>query len=216
MSARSRSDRDRRRRELGQNFLADRSVVERLVANASVGPNDLVVDLGAGDGALTLPLLRTGATVWAVERDPDWAERLRRRVRAGGAADRCRIIETDIGRFRPPRVPYRVIANPPFGATTAILAALLDRPERGPWRADLVVQREVAEKHSTLPPATLRTAAWSPWWDFRLGEVVGRDAFRPRPSVDAAVLTVVRRDPSVLPVHLAPRLRELLRPGWDG
>jgi 23S rRNA (adenine-N6)-dimethyltransferase len=96
------------------------------------------------------------------------------------------------------------------------LAMLLDRPELGPDRVDLVVQREVASKHSRRPPSSLRTAAWSPWWEFRSGPTISRTSFRPRPNVDAAVLTVVRRDDPVLPAWLAPQLRELLRPAWSG
>ncbi|MEZ5247925.1 MAG: hypothetical protein R2713_01520 [Ilumatobacteraceae bacterium] len=63
-----------------------------------------------------------------------------------------------------PRLPYRVVANPPFGSTTELLAAFLDDPDRGPGRLDLILQREVAAKHSRQPPQSLRTAAWAPWW----------------------------------------------------
>jgi 23S rRNA (adenine-N6)-dimethyltransferase len=113
-------------------------------------------------------------------------------------------------------VPYRVVANPPFGLTTEILSMLLDDPDRGPDRADLILQREVAVKHSQTPATSLRTAAWAPWWEFDLGPVIDRDAFRPRPSVDAAVLRIHRRRPALFPGWLAPRLRDALRPVWVG
>ncbi len=207
--------RDTRRRELGQNFLVDPEVIDRLIHSLDLRAGEVVVEFGAGTGALTHPLLDAGAQVWAIERDPVWASRLRSSSerRADGSA---RVIEADLRDVRLPRSAYRVVANPPFGLTTEILAMLLDRPERGPDRVDLVVQREVATKHSRRPPSSLRTSAWSPWWEFRSGPTISRNSFRPRPKVDAAVLTVVRRDDPVLPTWLAPQLRELLRPAWSG
>jgi 23S rRNA (adenine-N6)-dimethyltransferase len=126
------------------------------------------------------------------------------------------VIAADLRNLRLPREPYRVIANPPFGLTTDVLAKLLDRPERGPERVDLIVQKEVATKLSARPPITLRAAAWAPWWSFTLGRTVGRNAFRPSPGVDAALLTITPRRPPVLPPSVSPELRELLRPAWEG
>lgn len=210
-----RAPRPAQRPDLGQNFLVDDRLIGRFVAGLRLQPGDLVVDLGAGAGALTLPLARAGAEVWAVEADPAWVARLQRMVDQAGLSDTVRMIGTDLRRFRLPRHrPYRVVANPPFGLTTEVLGLLLDDPARGPERADLILQQEVAHKHATSPPTALRTAAWAPWWRFELGLRVGRDAFRPRPSVDARVLTAIRRDDPVLPPWLAPGFVDVLRPAW--
>lgn len=207
--------RDRRRRSLGQNFLVDRRLIRDLVA--ALGPLDgeLVVDVGAGVGALTLELARRGATVWAVEPDPVWCERLHSAIRSAGVTNRVRLLQTTVERLQLPRTPYRVVANPPFGITTALLARLLDDPSGPLVRADLVVQREVAVKHTTVPPVALRTAAWLPWWELHLGPTIHRSAFRPRPSVDAAVLAVVRRRPALLPERLGPVYADALRTAWN-
>ena len=210
-----RTARDVRRRQLGQNFLADDDVIERFLAGVDLRGADVVIDLGAGSGALTRPLAALarplGVEVWAVETDQHWADQLERSVRDLGV----RVIRTDLRSLRPPTVPYVAVGNLPFGLTTDVLALLLDRPERGPLRADLIVQLEVARKHATSPPTTLRTAAWAPWWEFRLGMAMDRQAFRPVPGVDPAALGVRRRDPPVLPTALAPRFRETLRTAWS-
>ncbi|MEZ5407926.1 MAG: rRNA adenine N(6)-methyltransferase family protein [Acidimicrobiales bacterium] len=210
------SRRGRQRRDLGQNFLVDDRLISRFVAGLDLGPGDLVVDIGAGAGALTLPLARTGAEVWAVEADPAWAARLRHTAGRAELADAVRVVEADLRRLRLPRNrPYRVVANPPFGLTSEVLGLLFDDPGRGPVRADLILQQEVARRHATSPPSALRTAAWAPWWRFELGLRIGREAFRPRPSVDARVLTASRRDgDDVLPLWLAPTFLDLLRPAW--
>jgi len=209
----ARTERDRRRRVLGQNFLVDTTLIDLFVGSLDLGADDLVVDLGAGTGALTLPLARTGAAVWAVESDPDCVDRLRTNLSVH--APDVRVIEADIRHLRLPRASYRVVANPPFGITTDLLGRLLDDPRRGPDRADLIVQHEVARKHATTPPVALRTAAWSPWWTFEIGMRFGRDAFRPRPSVDASVLTMRKRMPALFPDRLAPGFVETLRPAWS-
>lgn len=175
-------------------------------------PDDLVVEIGPGRGALTDSLVAAGVRVVAVERDRQLAERLRSRY---ADVDRVRVITCDVRRFRWPRDPYRVVGNVPFGLTSDILDALLDDPDRGPSRADLLVQAEVARKRTVTPPTSLRSAAWAPWWTFAIGDPVPRQAFRPVPTVDAAWLSVTRRHPAVLPPTLAPAFRNHLRPLWS-
>jgi 23S rRNA (adenine-N6)-dimethyltransferase len=107
-----------------------------------------------------------------------------------------------------PANPYRLLANLPFGATSAVLRRLLDAPACALQRADLVVQWQVARERvrvSARPPTDLVGARWGPWWEFRRGRRLPAGSFRPRPSVDAAVLIVVRRDPPLLPLASSRR-----------
>jgi 23S rRNA (adenine-N6)-dimethyltransferase len=211
---RRRSTRDHRRRSHGQNFLVDDRVVERLLARIDLRPDDLVVDVGAGTGALTVPLAQAGASVLAIERDRHWVAQLQRRVEESGVASRVRIRRGDLRDVPWPRRPHRVVASPPYGLTTQLLARLLDDPRAALTRADLLLQWEVARKHAATPPTSLRSAAWAPWWRFDLGEKVPRQAFRPVPASDSGWLAITRRDPPVLPHHLAAGFRELLQPHW--
>ena len=216
MSAqRRRTARDRRRRTHGQNLLADPGVVTRLLDRLQLADDELVVDIGAGRGALTLPLARAGAKVMAIERDRDFVRALQRDLEQEGLAGRVQLRRADLREVSWPTRPYRVVASPPYALSTSLLARLLDDPSRGPSRADLLLQWEVARKHARQPPATLRTAGWAPWWTFTLAERVPREAFRPVPAVDSAWLTVERRDPPVLPESLAGRFPQLLRPAWE-
>lgn len=211
---RRRSAADRRRRSHGQNLLVSEGVVEGLLARLDLGDGGLVVDVGAGRGALTIPLARAGARVLAIERDRRMVADLQRRLEEAGVASRVRVRRGDLREVALPATPYRVVSSPPYALTTRLMSRLLDDPRRGPTRADLLVQLEVARTWAAEPPTTLRTAAWAPWWRFELGERVSRRAFRPVPAVDSAWLTVLRRDPPVLPVHLAPSFREALEPCW--
>ncbi|KUP95941.1 hypothetical protein AC529_14815 [Thermobifida cellulosilytica TB100] len=173
------------RHELGQNFLTDRAVIadiQRLVA-ATRGP---IVELAAGDGALTVPLGRLGRPVTAVELDPRRARRLRRRVTGN-----VTVVNDDLLRFRLPNVPHVVVGNLPFHLTTAALRRLLAARH---WHtAVLVVQWEVARRRAGVGGASLLTASWWPWYEFAVHARVPARAFRPVPSVDGGLLTAVRR-----------------------
>ncbi len=217
MSGRKRrSDRDQRRRSLNQNFLVDQALIWNLISDLQIVEDELIVDLGAGSGALTIPLAGSGARVWAVERDPIWADRLVSRARDTSLDERVRVIRSDLRHLRFPREPFRIVANPPFNLTTDILKLILHKPSSSALtRADLVLQREVALKHASQVPTTLKTASWAPWWEFSAGRRIPASAFRPRPSVDAAILTIRRRSPPILPTWLAEEFEDLLRASWQ-
>jgi 23S rRNA (adenine-N6)-dimethyltransferase len=212
VSAGKRTPRDERRRRLGQNFLRP-ELADALVADAAFGAGDLVVEIGAGRGACTLALARRGVHVIALERDPHWAEELRRAVRRLGLA-RVTVVRCDALRYPMPRRPFRAMGSLPFGATTAMLRHLLDDRGSGLQRADLLVQWEVARKRAAVPPTTMLSTAWAPWWSFAVGRRFPADSFRPVPSVDAAVLRVTRRVPPLLPEHMAGAYASFVRRQW--
>jgi 23S rRNA (adenine-N6)-dimethyltransferase len=184
-----------RRRVLSQNFLVDRRVIEALVDGSGAGAEDLVLDIGAGNGLISEALARRGARVRAIERDPALARRLRTRF---GPESGVTVVEADALSTPLPGEPFRVVANIPFGITTKILRRLLE--DSALARADLIVQAEVARKRGTGGRGTLLNACWEPWFSFGVGARIPAAAFRPRPRVDAAVLIVVRRDPPLLDV----------------
>ena len=130
MSAYRRTPRDERRRRLGQNFLRP-ELADRLVADAAFRGGELVVEVCAGPGPITLALARRAVTVVAVEVDPVWARRLRDLVRQVAPA-RVQVMEADILSLPLPTRPFRAIGSLPFGQTTSILRHLLDNPR---WRA---------------------------------------------------------------------------------
>ena len=214
MSADGRTRRDERRRSLGQNFLRPEQADQLVHAAAFVG-GDLVVEIGAGRGALTYALARRGVNVLALEKDPYWAERLRKDVVRRHLDGLVRVVRCDAVDYRMPRRPHRVVGSLPFGATTAILRHLLDDPDSSLVRADLIVQWEVARKRAVMPPSTLLSTTWAPWWSFEVVRRIPAAAFRPVPSVDAAVLCVTRRNPPLLPARMAVPYASFVRREWQ-
>jgi 23S rRNA (adenine-N6)-dimethyltransferase len=160
------------------------------VAEAGVGPTDIVVEFGAGTGRITEALARSAARVIAVELDARYAEDLRGRF---GEDPRVTVVEADILETPLPEAPFRVFGNLPFGLTTSILRRLLDDPSSPLVRADLVVEHDVARKRASVWPSNFASLGWQPWWEFRLLRHVPASAFEPSPSVDAGLMSITRR-----------------------
>jgi 23S rRNA (adenine-N6)-dimethyltransferase len=203
----------------GAHFLVDRAVVDRLVGAAGLGPGDLVLDLGAGSGALTAPLAATGARVLAVERDPRLVANLRRRF---AGCPGVRVVEGDLRTVPLPHRPYAVVANPPFAGTAALLARLLDDPRGALVRADLLVELGAA-RCLTGPPRGPREAWWTARYEAVLVRQVPAGAFRPVPQARVGQLALVRRPlpggprgPVVVQRLVAAAWRDRRRPARRG
>jgi len=164
-------------------------------------------------GSCTFALARQVDRVVAIEADPILAAQLREAVQRRGVTN-VSVLHLDARQYQFPKRPFRAFGSLPFGATTALMRRMFDDPSTALVRADLVVQWEVARKRSAVPPTTLLSATWAPWWEFQLGERIPANAFRPVPSVDAAVLRVTRRTPVLLPPELAGGYAEFVRREW--
>jgi len=169
----------RRRAELGQHFLAGGWLAAELVEQAGVRAGDLVVEIGAGTGVLTEALARRAGRVVAIEYDPRLAERARARLAGFG---NVRVVTADALALPPPRRPFRVMANLPFGSTAAVLRRLLGDPRTRLERADLVVQEQAARRYAARRPGAPETIAWGAWYDLATGRRLGPSSFRPRPG----------------------------------
>jgi 23S rRNA (adenine-N6)-dimethyltransferase len=132
-----------------------------VVRRAGVEPGDLVVDLGAGRGALTAALVDAGAHVVAVEIHPGRLADLR--VRFAGRP--VTVVAADIDGLRLPRRAFRVVANPPWARAETVRAALLRAPAL--VRADLVLPRWLVHRWADGSPrieigCSLRAESFTP------------------------------------------------------
>jgi 23S rRNA (adenine-N6)-dimethyltransferase len=202
--------RPRSARGAGQHFLRSSKLAAELVRAAQIQRDDLVVDLGAGTGALTAALARVTRRVVAVEIDPGLAAGLRERFA------HVEVVKGDALGVALPAEPFKVVANLPFDGATAILRRLLD-PRLSLESADVVVQWEVACKRASVWPTTQLGAYWGAWFALSVTRRLPRCVFAPPPAVDAALLRIVRRAEPFVPVGRRQAYQSFLARGYrDG
>jgi 16S rRNA (adenine1518-N6/adenine1519-N6)-dimethyltransferase len=189
-----------RRRALGQHFLRDAGIARAIVDLVAPTGNDLVVEIGPGDGALTSELARRAGRVIALEVDAELAARLRPRVPG------AEIVEADARGWdygtlvAPPGGRVLVVGNLPYSVGKPILMALV-AARTAIDRMALMLQREVAERVAAAPGSRVYgslSVLTQIYCDVTLALRVPPGAFHPPPKVESAVIRL-----DVLP---APRV----------
>ncbi len=185
---------------LGQNFVIDANTVRRIVRDAEVDADDVVLEVGPGLGSLTLALLPAVRRVVAVEVDTALAQRLPRTVaeRVPEHADRLEVVPGDALRITdlPGPPPTALVANLPYNvAVPVVLHLLATFPS---LRKGLVmVQAEVADRLTAGPGGKVYgvPSVKMAWYaeTHRAGNV-GRMVFWPAPNVDSGLVAFTRRD----------------------
>lgn len=202
-------DRNVVRRELGQNFLHDKTVVRDLISHVS-GNGTNVLEIGPGKGAITRELVHSFASVTAVEMDPHWASFLRDKF----DSEKVEILEGDFLDYYMARDVDTIVSNVPFGITTQVLRHILESTE---WQqAALIVQWEVARKRAVQGSGTLLSVSWAPWYEFSLHERVRAKSFRPMPKVDGGILTIRRRSRPLLPERACAAFQDFAEAVFTG
>jgi 23S rRNA (adenine-N6)-dimethyltransferase len=158
---------------------------DALVAEAPIARGAVVLDIGAGTGAITRPLLLAGARVIAVEAHGGRAALLRDRFRGDLV-----VVEADAGDLRLPKKPYYVVASPPFGVSSRLLRRLL-QPGSRLLAARLILQDQVVRRWAA--PDAPGAARWAKEFRATVGRRIPRRAFIPPPHVDTRILAIDRR-----------------------
>lgn len=192
----------RPRKGLGQHFLVSERAVRRIVKAASLGPGDVVVEVGPGVGVLTKLLAREAESVIAVELDEAIIPVLREYL---GGAGNVRIIQGDVlaigaAEIVPPDCSYKVVANLPYYITSAAIRHFLEDPHP-PDMMVLTVQWEVARRLTAAPPRmSLLSVSVQVYGRAEMLFRIPAGAFYPPPKVDSGVVRIKRyHSPLVLP-----------------
>jgi len=188
--------RRRPNRSLSQNFLIDENIAWKIVRTAAVAPDDHVLEIGPGPGALTSILLEAGATVYAVEKDSVLARELNQFQTPD---KRLHVFEADFLKFDLSQLPapLKVVANLPYHITTPILEKLLESRDLFSTLT-LMVQNELADRMAA-PAGSDDYSSLSLFLQFHTTLVtsfkVAAPCFYPRPNVDSKVVHLALRKP---------------------
>lgn len=185
----------RPKRHLGQNFLGDPNLVERIVRTANLTTGDRVLEVGAGTGTLTKALARTGATVVAYEIDGQLAPVLAEVLQGLEVEVRHQdVSRVDLAEALDPG-PWTLVANLPYNVGTPLILSVL-RSVPAVEKLVVMVQKEVADRLVAAPGSKVYgvpSVITSLNADARIAFTVPPQVFFPVPEVESAVVTMTRR-----------------------
>lgn len=199
---------------LGQNFLFDQQLLDRIAAVPGDLSGKKVLEIGPGPGGLTRALLRAGAEVTAIEMDTRCLPALSELAMA--FPDRLRVIEGDALKLDHDAVmggePYAILSNLPYNVGTALFTRWMGGEEWPPlWTSlTLMFQQEVAQRIVAKPGSSAygRLAVLAQWRaEAKMAMKVHRSAFTPPPKVMSAIVHV---EPAAMPEGVSARLLERL------
>ncbi len=188
---------DKPKKELGQHWLHEVEVLDKIVDYAGVELNDTVLEIGPGLGTLTTRLLKKRANVVAVEFDQNLASKLRSSLTKSLNSEQVgnlSVVQSDILKFDFTKLPknYKVVANIPYYLTSHLIR-VLGEANNPPSIAVLLVQKEVAERICASPgKMSLLSISAQVFFDVGLGLVVSAELFTPPPKVDSQVVVMKR------------------------
>ena len=205
----------RAKKSLGQNFLIDPNIQRLIVDALEPSMDDEVMEIGPGQGALTRHLAGRVGRLVLVELDDTLAARLAAEYAGTPSVEVVHrdVMQVPLEEVSADPARLKVIGNIPYNITTPILFSLLERRPR-PREIVLMVQKEVAER-IVAPPGSKTYGALAVGVravaDVERVLNVGRQAFRPMPDVESAVIRVVPHDPPRIAAEDEGALRTLTR-----
>ena len=228
------------KKSLGQNFLVNRGILDKVLGAAQLDKNDIVIEIGPGTGILTKKLSDQAGRVIAVEKDSRLIEGLKEKFKNTNVE----VVEDDILNFNPTKYKildtgYKILGNIPYYITSHLLKTIFDpagskntadrHSEKGrasngarkwptPELIVLMVQKEVAQRIMAKPPhMNLLALSVQFFAESKIISYVSRGSFRPIPKVDSAIIRLTPKRESRIKNHeLGERFFRLTRTAFAG
>lgn len=207
----------RARKALGQNFLVDRNVLARIADIVEIGPDDRILEVGPGKGALTEMLARGCGRLVAVELDTRLVPVLRQAFRDNPRVEIVHgdILEIDLQELLASEggARWKVAANLPYNISTPVLFAFLDNRDLFS-RLVLMLQKEVGDRLAASPGTKdygVLSVLFQLHFDVTRELIVRPGSFHPVPKVDSAVLSFVPLETPRVPVGDEQFFRRLVK-----
>lgn len=180
----------RPKKSLGQNFLYDHSILESIISVSGVGPDDTVVEIGPGHGTLTRLLAGAAKKVIAIELDEDLYNELGESL---SFYSNVELVSADVLEYKFKELgPFKVVSNIPYYITTPIIFRLLDA-RKNLRSMTLTIQKEVAERIAASPGKKdfgVLSIGVQFYGEPKIKFIIPKEAFRPVPKVDSAVIQI--------------------------
>lgn len=203
------------KKSLGQNFLFDPAILDRIVQAGEVGPDDVILEIGPGAGSLTRALAAAASRVVAVELDNRLIPLLEETL---GDLPNVELVHGDILEVNLQSLisnTYKVVANIPYYITSAVIRHLLEAPVK-PTMIVLTVQKEVAERICAAPPdMSVLAVSVQVYGTPRIAGQIPAGAFYPRPDVDSAMVRIDLFGQPIIANEEADTFFEVVKAGFS-
>ena len=202
------------KKSLGQHFLHERGVVEKIILAVDPKPGDRIVEIGPGQGAMTFPLLRRHGALTAIEFDRDLLAPLADAARAHGDLSlvHADVLDVDLTALAA-GTPMRLVGNLPYNLSSPILFHALDHAA-AIRDMHFMLQKEVVDRMAAGPGSKVYgrlSVMLQAWCEVTALFTVGPGAFRPPPKVDSAVVRLVPRAPGSVGIADPARFSAFVR-----
>ncbi len=208
------------KKSLGQNFLKSKRAIHQMITAAGTKSDDVIVEIGPGKGALTKPILETGARVIAFELDERMIDYLKTELSEYVESGQLDIIHQDVlnidmDNFFGTLGDYKVIANIPYYITNAIIRKFLET-QCQPTDMSLLMQREVAERIVVRDgKESILSLSVSAFGDARYIGKVDRKYFSPSPKVHSAILHIANISHEKIPIEKQELFFEIIKTAFS-
>lgn len=209
------------KKSLGQNFLKDAAVVQRIVEDAQISSEDVVVEIGPGKGVMTEQLAQYAKKVIAIELDDRLIPILQEKFEK---EKNVTVIHGDILQINLPKLVtdhelqssgYKVVANIPYYITAPIVRLLLET-QYPAKEIILMVQKEVAERIAAKPgEMSILAVAVQYYAKAEVLFEVSKKSFDPEPQVDSAIIKIVTNNQSSVTKEETKRFFQVVRGGFS-
>lgn len=175
------------KKSLGQNFLIDREMANKLIETSEIKSNDLVIEIGPGEGILSEMILKKTNNLILIEKDRNLKQSLVEKFSTKAGLWFEDVLDIDFAKITK-REPYHVIGSLPYNVSKKIIFNLLTCDHK-PIDLTLVIQKEVAKSYaSKTPNATLLSNFANLHSEVKLYDVIPSESFFPKPQVDGQII----------------------------
>jgi len=205
------------KKSLGQNFLSNPRILEKIVAAAELKKEDVVIEVGPGRGDMTKLLAIKAGQVIAIEKDNRLIEILKSKFQISKNVE---IIESDVLKFDATcymlhDFGYKIVANLPYYITSHFLRTVLEEWEPRPELIILVIQKEVAQRILARPPhMNLLALSVQYYAEPKIMGYISKGSFNPVPKVDSAIIKLTTHDKQLTTTE-TKKLFDLMRIGFS-
>jgi 16S rRNA (adenine1518-N6/adenine1519-N6)-dimethyltransferase len=181
---------------LGQNFLIDKNILEKIIKASDIKPTDTILEVGPGIGVLTQELAKKAKGVVAVEKDETMIEILKETL---AEFKNVEVISADILHYQLLATNYKLAANIPYYLTSPLIRKFLET-DNPPQEIILMMQKEVAQRICAKPgDMSLLAGSVQFYAEAKIISYVSKNCFYPAPKIDSAIIKIIPRSQTSRP-----------------